>query len=162
MVLKICNCIHGYVDLMKKWLFLRTTLKGVTWRISDTLQPVFSLGGERKRYQKRYHQKRYHQKRYQVVSCLSNKKKTPSCFSFSLFYLYLCKTKLQPTFLFLDNNKTLPETTRISDKWPWNNLDQQGLSDPMSLAEVKEYFKKDKSNLWMSNRCFTEQETKKK
>ena len=48
------------------------------------------------------------------------------------------------------------------NKWPWNNIEQQDLSDPMSLAGAKEYFKKAESNLWMSNRCFAGQETKKK
>ena len=33
-----------------------------------------------------------------------------------------------------------------NNKW-WNTLDQQGLSDPMSLAGAKEYFKKAESNL---------------
>jgi len=32
-------------------------------------------------------------------------------------------------------------------KWSWNDIHQQGLSDPMSLGGVKEYFKKAESNL---------------
>jgi len=67
------------------------------------------------------------------------KRKLPNCFSFSSFYLYLCKTKLQPTSLFL---ATKPCLKLLGD-----NLDQQGLSDPMSLAGAKEYFKKGESNL---------------
>ena len=33
------------------------------------------------------------------------------------------------------------------NKWPWNIMHQQGLSDPMSLGGAKEYFKKAESNL---------------
>jgi hypothetical protein len=47
----------------------------------------------------------------------------------------------------LGNNKTLPKAAWSSNKWPWKRIHQQGLSDPMSLAGPKEYFKKDESNL---------------
>jgi hypothetical protein len=40
-----------------------------------------------------------------------------------------------------------PNNKKRRNKWPWNNLDQQGLFDLMSLVGAKEYFKKAESNL---------------
>ena len=42
----------------------------------------------------------WHTWHFLFLVCLT-KRKLPNRFSFSSFYLYLCKTKLQPTFLFL-------------------------------------------------------------
>ena len=46
-------------------------------------------------------------------------------------------------------------------KWSWNNIHQQGLSDPMSLGGAKEYFKKAESNLCRTD-AFLDKKQKKK
>ena len=42
---------------------------------------------------------------------------------------------------------SLPNNKKRRNKWPWNIMHQQGLSDPMCLGGAKEYFKKAESNL---------------
>ena len=81
-----------------------------------------------------------------LVSCLPNKKKTLKLFFFQLVLSLSLQNKTSTNFSFF-GNKTLPEAVWSSNKWPWNNLDQQGLSDSMTLAGAKEYFKKAESDL---------------
>jgi len=44
-------------------------------------------------------------------------------------------------------SKQVCPNNKKRNKWPWNIMHQQGLSDPMSLGGAKEYFKKAESNL---------------
>ena len=81
-----------------------------------------------------------------LVSCVPNKKKPPKLFFFQLVLSLSLQYKTSTNFSFF-GNKTLPEAVWSSNKWPWNNLDQQGLSDSMTLAGAKEYFKKAESDL---------------
>ena len=47
-------------------------------------------------------------------------------------------------------------------KWSWNNIHQQGLSDPMSLGGAKEYFKKAESDLECRTDALLNKKQKKK
>ena len=116
-------------------VILRTSLKGATWRLKwgNHLKPLVSI-----------------------------------FWRWGKFFLFVLEQK----DIVLVSNKNLVvvvgheffpnKFAQTRKKWSWNNIHQQGLSDPMSLGGAKEYFKKAESNLWMSNRCFPGQETKKK
>ena len=76
-----------------------------------------------------------------LVSCLPNKKITPKLFFFQLVLSLSLQNKTSTNFSFF-GNKTLLEAVWSSNKWPWNNLDQQGLSDSWLLLEQKNTLRK--------------------
>ena len=104
----IPNTQHSYFFA---WLGIgkitRTSLKGATWRKLLTLYKRFFSWWVKKKVPKTIPSTTlpscfvaWHTWHFLFLVCLT-KRKLPNCFSFSSFYLYLCKTKLQTTFLFL-------------------------------------------------------------
>ena len=134
---------------------------------SDTLQAVFFLDGVKKKIPKTIPSTTlpscfvaWHTWHFLFLVCLT-KRKLPNCFSFSSFYLYLCKTKLQPTFLFLATKPCL-KLFGVQTNGHGTTLDQQGLSDSMTLAGAKEYFKKAESDLECRTDALLNKKQKKK
>ena len=140
--------------------------RGNMTEISDTLQAVFFLMGKEKDIKNdtiNNVTKLFCCLTYLtlLVSCLPNKKKTPKLFFFQLVLPLSLQNKTSTNFSFF-GNKTLPEAVWSSNKWPWNNLDQQGLSDSMTLAGAEEYFKKAESDLECRTDALLNKKQKKK